>query len=353
MAKSKKEKSSKKIKLDNIIIGVIILVVIIGGGSYYLLNNKPVPKEKNNQIDEPIVQKKVEIIDLDSKTRPYAVTINNIGAARGLQSGLQDAYIIYEFIVEGGLTRYLALFVDAAVERIGSIRSARHYFLDYVLENDAIYVYHGQSPQAQSDFGRLGIDKIVVDHNNNTGWRDRKLNVAIEHTLFTNTEKLSSGLGSKRVERNNDYLLKYSVDSLKLQEIENNQVANNIDIEYSSSMSSSYQYDSETKVYKRSVNNKEHKDYITGEQYTFKNILVYEVANYTISGDTSGRQNLDNIGSGTGYYISEGYAVPITWSKSSRSGRTIYKYVNGDELVINDGNTFIQIQPKNKKLTIN
>ena len=78
----------------------------------------------------------------------------------------------------------------------------------------------------------------------------------------------------------------------------------------------------------------------------------YKVNNYTISGDTKGRQTLDNIGSGEGWYISNGYAVPITWEKSSRSSKTIYKYLDGTEIKVNDGNTFIQIQPSGMNLTI-
>ncbi len=353
MSKRKKTKTKKRIKLDNIIIGIIVLLLLGGFGVYYIINNKSALKLPNLKPKTTTKEvKKVKIVDIDSKTRPYAVMINNISAARPLQSGLQDAYIIYEMIVEGGLTRYLALFSDVDVERIGSIRSARHYYLDYVLENDAIYVHHGQSPQAESDFKNLNIDRIVVD-TSKTGWRDKSLrNINSEHTLFTSTEKLSNGIGNKRTERNKGYLLQYSVDSLNLKDKENSKEANNVSVEYSSSAMSSYEYDSETKVYKRSVNNKVQKDYVTKKQYTFKNILVYEVPNNNISGDTSGRQNLNNVGSGTGYYISEGYAVPITWSKSSRSATTIYKYENGDELVVNDGNTFIQIQPKNKTLTI-
>ena len=61
---------------------------------------------------------------------------------------------------------------------------------------------------------------------------------------------------------------------------------------------------------------------------------------------------MKNIGSGEGYYITDGYAVPITWEKSSRSAQTIYKYKDGSEIVVNDGNTFIQIQPLNQALTI-
>ena len=69
--------------------------------------------------------------------------------------------------------------------------------------------------------------------------------------------------------------------------------------------------------------------------------------------DSKGRQEIDNIGSGKGYFISNGFAVPITWEKSSPSKQTIYKYLNGQEITVNDGNTYIQIQPKNKIIEIN
>ena len=65
------------------------------------------------------------------------------------------------------------------------------------------------------------------------------------------------------------------------------------------------------------------------------------------------RQNINNIGSGTGYYISEGYAIPIKWEKKYKASQTIYTYMDGTEISVNDGNTWIHIQPTSKKLTIN
>ncbi|MBQ6687304.1 MAG: DUF3048 domain-containing protein [Bacilli bacterium] len=347
----------KKIKLKkkNIIILIAIAVVLIVGVLMLIgfLGNKDdkviLNKDNNSKVEDE--QKEIKIVDLNSDSRPYAVMINNISTARSLQSGLQDAYIIYEFIVEGGLTRYMALFLDQETERIGSIRSSRHYFLDYALENDAIYVHHGQSPQAHSDFSKLGIDRIEVT-DNKTGWRDKTLNVSSEHTLFTSIEKLEKGIGKKRTERKKDLLLNYNVDELDLSKLEKAEVANNVSIKYSSSVTSSYEYDADNKVYKRFINKKEHKDYVTKEQYTFKNIITYKVDNSNIAGDTAGRQNLNNIGSGEGYFISNGYAVPITWEKKSRDAQTVYKYLNGEEIVVNDGNTFIQVQPEGQTLTI-
>ncbi len=196
------EKIIKNKKILYIGIGVLLLLIIL---VLFLTTKKDETHIPGIKEDEPKQQekKKITIVDESSKSRPYAIMINNAPVARPLQSGLQDAYIIYEIIVEGGLTRYMALFLDQNTERIGSVRSSRHYYLDYALENDAIYVHHGQSPQAQSDFYNLNVDRIVAD-NSKTGWRDKSLDVASEHTLFTNIEKLNNGLKNKRTERKQD-----------------------------------------------------------------------------------------------------------------------------------------------------
>jgi hypothetical protein len=346
--KKKKKKLNPKVLL---VVFIILIPIFVYAGLTIFSKEKPKeekvvekPKKKKEKKEKEVP--KLKIVDENSTSRPFAVMINNHPSARPLQSGLQDAYIIYEIIVEGGMTRYMALFLDQNTERIGSIRSSRHYYLDYVLENDAIYVHHGQSPQAQSDFGRLGIDRVVAD-NGKTGWRDNSLGVAYEHRLFTNIEKIKKGLGNKRTTRNNDLLLKYSIEPLDLSSIENSQPANEVTIKYSNSITSSYKYDEKEKVYKRYVNGKEHIEYVTKKQLTFKNIITYQVGNYTLDDpEHKGRQGLNNIGSGSGYYISEGIAIPIKWSKSSRSSQTKYMLENGEELIVNDGNTFIQIQPK-------
>src|SRR5574344_382712 len=337
-------------KKKRFIIIVSIIVLVLLGGDYYYFK---VGNKKSNILTPKTTvtttKKVLKIVNPDTKSRPFAVMINNLDTARPLQSGLQDAYTIYEIIVEGGLTRYMALFLDQNTARIGSIRSARHYFLDYALENDAIYVHHGQSPQAQEDFSNLGVDRIAVNEST-TGWRDaylRKQGYAYEHTLFTSIEKLKNGVGSKRTERKNNLLFSYSIDPIDLSKKESATAANNVSIRFSNNVTSSYVYDANNGYYNRFVNGKEHKDYVTGLQYHFKNIITYQVTNYTLDdSENKGRQGIDNLGSGKGYYISNGYSVPITWEKKTRSSQTIYKYLNGDQVILNDGNTFIEIEPK-------
>ena len=343
---------NKKIKKEYLLIIIVLVVVALLGTLIYLTTSK---KNKNNNENDnsttTTTVKKLNIVNEESKSRPYAIMINNVEGARKLQSGLQDAYMVYELMVEGGITRYLALFLDQTTERIGSIRSARHYYLDYALENDAIYVHHGYSPQAREDWSKLGVDRIEVNEST-TGWRDKSASKTYEFTLFTNIEKLGKGIQSKRTERNKDLLLNYSVDNIDISQMEGAIPANKVDIKYSSNTTTNYEYDTDNNIYLRSVNNKSQSDYVTGKQLTVKNIIVYKVKYSNIQGDNKGRQTIDNVGNGTGYYISNGYAVPITWKKDSRSSATIYKYNNGKENQVNDGNTFIQIMPDNQTLAI-
>ena len=355
-----KEKKRRKLRLNKKakIIIVVLLLIVIGVLAFVLLtqdkkSDKETPKQKKEITEE---EKKIQIVDLSSNSRPYAVMINNNKSVWGYQAGLQDAYITYEMIVEGGITRMMALFRDKDTARIASVRSSRHYYLDYVLENDAIYAHIGWSPQAQSDIRTLGIDIINADNSSAFTWDSALRNIAREHRAYTTMEKLKSVAEKKgyRTTTDQDLLLTYQADPLNLSSYEGAIPANTVRIPYSSSHLTSYSYDSESKVYRRYQNHTEHKDYVTGEQYTAKNIITYKVHNYTLNdGYSGGRQGLNNIGSGEGYYISEGYAIPITWEKSSRSSQTVYKVAStGEELVVNDGNTFIQIQPDSQALTI-
>ena len=338
----------------------LFLIAIVLSSIYLFLIFKPNKKapeknipEKEEKEEKPKIEEKLKILDLDSNTRPYAVMINNISTVWGYQCGLEDAYIVYEIIVEGGYTRLMALFKDKTLDRIGSVRSSRHYFLDYALENDAIYVHFGWSPQAQSDMSSLGVNNInFISYNGYT--RDYSLGLATEHTAFTTTQDIMNGADYYGYSKTTDFkpLLNYSVKSVDLSTLDGAIPANTVFIDYSASRNTSFSYDSENKVYNRYQNGVEHKDYVTGLQYTAKNIITYQVNSYTISGDDKGRQTLENIGSGEGWYISEGYAVPITWEKSSRSSKTIYKYLDGTEIKVNDGNTHIQIQPSGRTLTI-
>jgi len=350
----------KKIKKSRIcfIVVLVCLLIGIGLGVYKGL--------KSPDVEEPEVEEKeaepirvVQIVDESSDARNIAVMFNNIDRVWGHQSGLQDAYIVYEMPVEGGYTRLLALYREASTERIGSVRSARPYYLDYVLENDAKYVHFGGSDQAFSDIRNLGINAIDGMRYGPGFWRDTTLRLPSEHTAFTSMERIMTGVShfGHRTTSEHPLLLKYSVDPIDIASMEGAKEANNVFVEFSVSRSTVFTYNPERKVYMRSqgrgngtpVN---HVDAITGEQYTARNIIVYNVP--FISLDSQGRLRIDNIGEGTAWLITDGYAVPITWEKRARGAQTIYRHTDMERtrIQVNDGNTYILIAPTGRRLSI-
>lgn len=342
----------RKLNKNFVILVIFLLVIVIGAfGVIKFMGKDDNAGSKND--DKPEV-KKLKIFDEDSKTRPVAVMINNNHSAWP-HAGLQKSFLNYEIVAEGGITRIMALFKDVSdVEKIGSVRSSRPYYLDYVLENDAIYVHWGGSDQAYSDIRSLGLDHIDgMTYEGRYFFRDRSANKTYEHTGFTKMSMINdaiSDLGLKET-TSQDMVFDYSVDEINVNGFEDAIKADNITIDYSRYHTTSYVYDEVNKVYKRSMSDKNHVDAVTGEQYSTKNIITYKVNNKTI--DSYGRQKLENIGSGEGYYITNGYAVPITWEKTSRSSKTIYKYKStGKEIKLNDGNTWVHIQPTDRSLDI-
>lgn len=351
----KKKKKRKKIIIT---IVSLIFLIILGVVCYFYFLPDEVKKEVQKKIPK-IEEKNLKIVDLKSKERPVAVMIDNNTGRNNNNShaGLQDSFINYEIIVEGGLTRIMALFKDKDVSLIGPVRSSRHYFLDYALESDAIYAHFGWSTYAENDIKSLGVNNLNGLYLSAPYWRDTS--IAAPHNVFTTTEKLYEAAEKEgyETESNNWQLLDYSFDEIMLDKKDAKKegketsdetnpellAAGNVNIRYSNAQTRSYQYDETRKVYLRFMNNAPHNDKTTGQQLHYKNIIIMKVNNKTL--DSYGRQDLDTTGEGSGFYITNGYALPITWHKSSRKEKTTYTYTDGSKVKVNDGNTFIQVMP--------
>ena len=352
---------SKKIIIAVVVVLIVVALVGILGFKMWKDQIEKKEAEKNNssenaiedigenEIEEPVIEeKKVEIFK--GEDRPIAVMIDNHSGAWP-QAGLNKTYLVYEIIVEGGETRLMALFKGQNLDIIGPIRSSRHYFLDYALENDAIYVHYGWSPKAQSDIKRLSVNNINgIFYNKPNFWR---INTKYApHNAVTSTKQiLSMAKNSKyRTTSSQKSVLNYVTDEVLL---EDGIDATSIKIPHSYLQTVQYKYDEETKRYTRYARGKLQKDYSTGESITTKNIIIEFVNNSRLQdGSKKDRQDLHNIGTFDGYYITNGKAIKIKCTKNARKEKTEYKDLEGNEINVNDGNTWINICPKNAKVVI-
>jgi len=345
-----KENKGVKLLIAILVILIIALGIILASKIYKNDNTQEVidlGTVEVKQEEEP-VEEKIQIFS--GSDRSIAVMIDNQSGARP-QAGLNDAYMVYDIIVEGGLSRLMAVFKGKDLEKIGPVRSSRHYFLDYALENDSIYVHYGWSPQAETDISKLNIDNINGLTQSDTFWRvkDKKS----PHNAVTSTAKVLEqakdfGYQTKSTQES---VLNYTTEEVNL-ESEEAITATNVAIPYSKYYRAGFVYDEESKRYIRYQDKKEQVDWNTGEKITTKNIIITFAKNTDLKdGTDKGRQELHNIGDLEGYYITNGKAIKIICSKSSRREQTVYKDLQGNEINVNDGNTYVQICPIDTKVT--
>ncbi len=276
---------------------------------------------------------------VESDSRPVAVMIDNDNSDARPQAGLEDAFLAYEMFVEGGATRYMALFKNDTTEKIGPVRSSRHYFLDYVMENDAIYGHFGWSPLAAKDIPALGINNINGLFDASTYYRDYSV-TSDWHTAYTKMESLLKTAEAKGYSQTTSKGNVFEYNRAD-KDLENGKAAEKVTLKYSGFYNTGYKYDAETKLYTKQLGSS---DYATqsGRPVTVKNVIVQYVNNYNL-GDGSARQQLDTVGSGEGFYITNGKCVEINWSKASRNAKTVYTDKSGKEIKLNPGKTFVNI----------
>ncbi|RCX18409.1 DUF3048 family protein [Anaerobacterium chartisolvens] len=308
-----------------------------------------IPAEDTGIEEEP-AQEDAFIMPVEGK-RPYAVMIDNEGSKPLPQGGIKKAQIVYEMIAEGGVTRLMPIFWNADGELIGPVRSSRHYFLDYVMEHDAIYVHFGWSPLAKSDISKLKINNINGVGKGGEAFWDLTKDKNNWQDSYTSAKNLDECVGRLKYPVSTDKKLIFSYNASDV-EPGTGEKAEKIKIKYSGGYVCSYEYDSSSKKYSRFRQGKPHMERADNTQLTAKNIIIQYVANKRISGDREDRQELSNIGSGRGLFISCGKMMEITWSKKSRSSKTEYMDMEGKPVLLNPGQTWIQIVPKGNNAVI-
>ncbi|WP_158408879.1 DUF3048 domain-containing protein [Peptoclostridium acidaminophilum] len=274
--------------------------------------------------------------------RPVAVTIDNYRGARP-QSGLDKADIVYEVPVEGGITRYLAMFFHGQADVIGPVRSARPYLIDISREWDAVYIHAGQSPQAQTYFKNTKVAHINEMFHSSGFWRDKSRKAP--HNLYSSTDNLwreIEKLGLDKVSIPEGFEFRDEGEELSGAE------AAELSLPYSYGKVG-YSYDEQTETYKRFLNGNPYNDLASGVQLSAANVLVQQVAVRAF--DSEGRLEVDLIGEGKAWLFSEGRVIEGTWRKDAVTERTRFYDETGVLMRLKTGQTWIQLVPSRVQIS--
>ncbi len=278
--------------------------------------------------------------------RPVAVVINNAPDARP-QWGLCSPDIVVESLAEGGITRMLWLYADAATipKKIGSIRSARHDFVEIAEGLDAVFVHWGGSGYAYDALKSRDVDRIDGMYSDKYFFRDNTRSGGREHRGCTTGQKLTAALDELglRTAIKEQYAAPFAFCE------EDNMVApanacSRVSFAFSQSYRHEFRFVKENKLYYNYLNgNPMVQD--GGEQMAVRNLILLYCGVKPLGG---GLVDMD-LSQGAGIFVSNGGYEDITWAKGGPSDSLALYGADGKALKLNPGKSYIALIPTAQK----
>ena len=325
-----------------------IFIVVCSSVFYnYMLFSRIDPSdfvEKLKQVEIGLSAKEcnrrpLDGVCFDGQLSPiFAVMIDNHSAARP-QAGVSEASLVYETIAEDPITRFMALFyLNEAPEKIGPIRSARPFFIEWVKQYNVPYAHVGGSPDAMEILAKTYPFNLDEISNGQYFYRDETLEAP--HNAFTTPEKLKSAFEKKQWDiKTPENVWKYSDTPVITSQV----ATNSIKIDFGGANSKvEWKYDAKTQDYLRYSAGKIHRD-ANGGEIRAKNVIVMRTESVIV--DDYGRRDTTTIGSGAAKVFYRGAVIAGTWKRETLEQTTRFYQDNGEEIVLVPGTTWIEVVP--------
>lgn len=325
---------------------IVILILLIGGGVVYALT-RPAPV-KPVAIIKPVIKvapkptlvastlSGLMVAPSVNKQAVTGVMIENSDQARP-QAGLSQAGVVFEAIAEGGITRFLALYQDTAPSNVGPIRSARPYYLQWLLGFDGSLAHVGGSPDALSDIQVWGVKDLNEFYNANSYHRISTRQAP--HNVYTSIAALNQLETSKGYTSTN-----FTGFPRKAESPSKSPTTKSININISwADYAVHYDYDSATNSYNRSEAGAPMVDSNSGAQLSPKVVvaIVVPLTRGALDGTGAYYSDYNVIGSGTAYIFQDGNETTGQWAKTSAGSQIAFTDSSGNVIKLNPGQTWL------------
>ncbi len=293
-----------------------------------------------------------------SDIRATAIMINNISKARP-QRGISQASILFESKVEGGITRFMAVFEDYTELEgdVGPVRSGRDQFLQWAMPMQALYCHIGRSGITQTYIDSFNYNDFDLDGQNRVfTYRRNRPGYDVEHTSYTNTEKLQAAIDKYEYDMDKSYgstvfnFVRYDENG-GWRELAG-KLIDDISIVHSETYRTYFTYDQRSQRYMMSMYNgskgvrEQTIDENNGQQLGFENVIVAfaDISKYPYPGGGAydpNYQKVDLSYGGLGYYFSNGRMEQIRWFKGGASDPLTFTDMDENPLYLNCGKSYI------------
>jgi len=381
------EKTGNKKSLKIIFAAAFIMVLAMGTAALTGCGESTEQTAKEPEVViNPITGYEVEG---EQMARPVQVSIPNDTYGAVPQSNIRQADIIYEFPVEGELTRLQAIYLTEVPDKFGPIRSVRYYFVDLATEYKACHIGYGWGKHAKSQMESNNVPHINGMQDTDLFYRveDKQApndayidwssiqKVADKEGWFDEPQKIKAWkfrddawkAEQEEAKKNAKAVIDEKGESTAEEDVAAVEEAKAI-LEYEPEKASSLhvkalgcdstcKYDEEKGKYLRFWYGDPYIDKETGEQLEFDNILVQKVHSDIMTDDKTGEQDpkgrltIDLFAGGDALLFTQGEVVKGTWSRDGVNGRTIFKDENGKQFRFSQGKTWVYVLDQDKEFS--
>lgn len=281
--------------------------------------------------------------------RPTAVVLGNTKKALP-QHGIGDAVMVYEAVVEGATTRFLAVFDDVStVKNIGPVRSLRTFFTSVATSYGGVAIHCGGSEKGLKGYHDINNklenwEHIDQRYNGKYFYRDadrKAQGYAYEHRLFATGEKLSEALAAKKYNTVTEGGVSYGLQFAETVSL-NGETANKITVKFKGGKTTTFEINDEG-LYEASQYKKDIIDGETKKVISFRNVLVLRAKHKIESDKNYPRSFYTLTGEGEGQFACDGKIVEIKWSRKTVNDPFSYTLTDGTAVTLGIGKTYTAI----------
>lgn len=256
------------------------------------------------------------------------------------QSGVDKAFLVIEAPVEAGIPRLLAFYTaENSVTKIGPVRSARPYFIDWADELDAFYTHVGGSPAALVKLAASTVFNFDQFYNGASFWRSADRYAP--HNVYTSADLLANAAKEARAKgilAEPSYELWMFKDGAVLTP----DPGVSPSFEFSSAnYRVTWNYNPKTNQYTRRQAGLPY-EMQDGSGIAVDNVVALITTISTI--DAIGRREVRTLGQGDAIIFQDGNAIQAIWKKPTSDDRIRFYDSNG-EVQMNTGHTWIEVVP--------
>lgn len=271
-----------------------------------------------------------------------AVKVENDPVAYPL-SGLEDAEVVFEELVEGGITRFMAIYHCTDAKKVGPVRSARVVDPSIMIPITRILGAAGGNNVVRRALDKANVVILDEDTSGKAMRRIPRSGISLEHTLYANT----IALRQRGVKRFSDP----PRSSFEFGPLEGKATkARGIEINFGGSSNVSYQW---KKGQWQRFDNGSPLLSEAGRQLAVDNVVIeqHTIANSKTVFDVAGNPSIelaDETGKGKALLLRDGKAIKGRWVRAKKNGPVRFLTASGDPMIFAPGTIWVELVPDRK-----